>query len=321
MKVTILGSGAWGMGLATIVQETADLVHVWTIDKKTFDHFQEKRSVPRLDNIFFKANVRMTFNLEEAVDNSDLIILSIPVPHIRSVCKEHADLLKKAPIISTSKGIEKHTGFFATEIVQEFLSKKHSIAALSGPNFAFEIANKMPSSTSIACTKEQQSFFAQFFDIPRFRIMFNEDIVGTQVGGALKNVFAILSGIAVTKEYGMSSVASLLTRGLQEMSLFGKDKGANPVTFLSLSGVGDLILTCLGDLSRNYTFGCHIGHGFTPQEALEKLGTVEGYHTTFSLSEMRIFERMPVAQTVFNILYNNKNPVEMIDALLAQKFV
>ena len=320
MKVTILGSGAWGMGLATILQETANIVHVWTIDKKTFDHFQAKRSVPRLDNIFFKANVRMTFNLAEALEASDLIVVSIPVPHIRSVCQEHATLFK-APIISTSKGIEKHTGLLATEILTEFLEKEHTIAALSGPNFAFEIANKMPSSTSISCQKAHQAFLAQFFDIPRFRIMFNEDLVGTQVGGALKNVFAILSGIAVTKGYGMSSVASLLTRGLQEMSSFGASKGATPMTFLSLSGVGDLILTCLGDLSRNYTFGCHIGHGFSPKESLEKLGTVEGYHTTFSLSEMDIFARMPVAQTVFNILYNNKPPVEMIDALLAQKFM
>ena len=320
MKVTILGSGAWGMGLATVVQETADKVHLWTIMQDVFDHFQSTRSVPSLPNVFFKAHVRMTFSIEEALKDSDLIVFSIPVPNIRDVCTDHAHLFHKTPILATSKGIEIKTGLLATEILREFL-KDHPLAALSGPNFAFEIANKMPSSTSIACPPSLQPFFEKIFDIPRFRIMFNNDLVGTQIGGALKNVFAILSGIAVTKEYGMSSVASILTRGLQEMAFFGKEKGANPTTFLSLCGVGDVILTCLGDLSRNYTFGCHIGRGFSPKEALDKLGTVEGYHTVLSLSKMSAFQNMPVTQTVFDILYKNKEPSSAIEELLKRKFV
>jgi len=319
MKVTILGSGAWGMGLATVVQETADIVSVWSIEPDVIDHFNKTRSIPKLSNIFFRACVRMTPHIQEALRDTDLIIMSIPVPFMRNVCEQYKDLFTGAPILSTSKGIEKSTGLLATEILQEFLPPTYNIAVLSGPNFAFEIANKMPSSTSIACKPESIPFFQKTFDIPRFRIMFNSDLIGTQIGGALKNVFAIISGMAVTKGYGMSSVASILTRGLQEMASFGETKGANPLTFLSFAGVGDLILTCLGDLSRNYTFGCHIGHGFSCQEALDKLGTVEGYHTAFALQEMQVLKDMPVSQAVFDILYNQKNVSDAIDGLLTQK--
>jgi len=319
MKTTILGCGAWGTGIASVLQKNCSEVCFWTPQKEEFDYFATHRGSSKIPGCVLQKNVSVTMDIREAVEKSSLIVICIPVPFIRSVCIQNASIFHTTPILSASKGIEENTGLFVTQVLESVLPTCPPLAALSGPNFAKEIAEFMPSSTSIACDPSLQDLLKKNFNTECFRILFTNDIIGVQVAGALKNVFAILSGIATELGYGLSSIACLLTQGIQEMALFAEQKGGNPLTLLDFSGVGDLILTCLGSLSRNHTFGTYLGKGFSVESALEKVGTVEGVLTTLSISQSLSFKDMPVTQAAYRILYDHTNPKAELQALLSRE--
>ncbi len=315
MKVTVLGSGAWGMGLAHVLQENAHSVYVWSIEQEVIDLFNQKQEHPCFPHVSFDSSIVLTDDITEAVEEAEFIVIAIPVPHIRSVLSEHAALLKGKVLVSASKGIEQITGLFVSEIITETLGSETPVAILSGPNLAQDIVKNMPAATSIACPQRLQPLLRSTLSTPSFHVSFTEDIITVQVGGALKNVFAILTGVASGLEYSLSSTASLLTASLLEIKEFAKFKGISSPSVNSFAGVGDLILTALSPHSRNHRFGLLIGQGTSPTEALNAVGTVEGFHTVFSLNNINGFQNMPLAQATFEIVHDMSPPQPIIQKI------
>jgi glycerol-3-phosphate dehydrogenase (NAD(P)+) len=318
VRCAVLGAGSFGTCLAILLAEKGHQVDLWARDAQLVDAIEKARRNPRyLTDFTLPDAIRPTTSLSQALDDKELVISVVPSHAVREVWGKGRELVRPdALIVSASKGIEVGSGKLVSEILMETLPREmhDRLCFLSGPSFAKEIAERRPTAVSLAARNETYAIAAQtLISSPEFRCYTTGDVVGVELGGALKNVIAIAIGVADGLEAGLNSRAALITRGLAEITRLGVAMGANPVTFLGLSGVGDLVLTCTGDLSRNRRVGLEIGRGKTVDEVLGGLTQVaEGVRTARSAYELaqKLGVDMPITTGVYLMLFEGKNPIE-----------
>ncbi|MFP6876793.1 MAG: NAD(P)H-dependent glycerol-3-phosphate dehydrogenase [Roseibacillus sp.] len=322
-QVAILGSGSWGTALATVLAPTASSVLLIGRDPKVLDDINTNHHNERyLNGVDLPDNISASDDLSKVV-GAELILFVVASAATRSVAEKLAalDPNPNAILLACSKGIERGTGKRMSEIISELLPKQR-LAVLSGPNHAEEVCRGLATATVIGSTSEEVSAYLQgLFTAPTFRSYTSDDLAGIEWGGAIKNVFAIASGIAKGLGLGDNATAALVTRGLAEMIRLGTALGGRPDTFVGLSGVGDLIATCYSNHSRNYRAGISIGHGNTVQETLDAEGmVVEGIPNCQSIHEAahRAGVRTPLIDALHAVLYEDKPAASALQELLTR---
>ena len=320
MRVGVLGAGSFGSALSLLLADKGYEVTLWVHSKDTYEEIKKKKeNTIYLPGIPFPENIAPTQEIEEVLYKKDLILSVIPTQYTRGVLKKVRKYYSySTPFIVASKGIELKTHKLLDEIVKEELGSFSSFLFLGGPAFAKEVANKIPTAVVLAgedasLVKEMQKVFFT----PYFRVYGSSDVKGVELGGALKNIYAIASGISDGLGLGHNTRAAIITRGLREISRLGITLGANIETFMGLSGLGDLILTATGDLSRNRRVGLAIGKG----EKLKMRMVAEGIPTTKSAYEIAKEKKveMPILETLYEILYKEKDPKEAISSLMLRE--
>ena len=309
MPIGVLGSGSFGTCLALLCAQRHP-VTLWARDPDIADAINRDRRNPRyLSDIELPVGVRATADLSEALDQRELVICAVPSHGVREVMTRAAPLLPEHSIlVSTVKGIEVETCMRMDQVLEDVLDPVHHprLVFLSGPSFAREVADEKPTAVTLACREEAFAIAVQESISSRwFRCYSSTDVVGVELGGALKNVIAIAVGLCDGLELGENARAGVMTRGLHEITRLGVKLGADPRTFLGLTGMGDLVLTCTGDLSRNRTVGLQLGRGKKLAEIVDGMHQVaEGIRTTYAtcaLAERHGLE-MPIAGTVRAVL-------------------
>lgn len=318
--IAVIGAGSWGTTLSCLLSEKGYDVSLWVYEKELAEEIREKR----VNNFYLPDHsipdsIVVTNDLENAISKAMFIVSAVPSQHVRRIIGNAIPFLRKeAVIISVSKGIEKGSLLTISSVIRELTS--HRIAVLSGPSFAREVIQKLPTAVTIASEDKALSLLLQeIFNTPYFRVYTHDDILGVELGGSLKNVMAIAAGISDGLGLGYNARAALITRGLSEMKRLGRAMGAKEKTFSGLSGIGDLVLTCTANLSRNYTLGYRLGLGERLKEILSGMrSVVEGIDTAESAFELskRYIVPMPIVEQVYLVLYKDKSPSEAVEELM-----
>ncbi|HUS35824.1 MAG TPA: NAD(P)H-dependent glycerol-3-phosphate dehydrogenase [Verrucomicrobiae bacterium] len=320
MNVTVLGSGAWGTALAIELNAAGHNVIVWGHNPTHVREINQSRANARyLPGITLNAAIEFTADLQNAIADSQFIVMATPSKAMRETAAKLNSF--SGTIVSVSKGIEHDTGLTMAQILQQQLPESR-VAVLSGPTFAPEVARGMPSAAVAASASEEAASLTQeVFHRPAFRVYTNRDIIGVELGGALKNVIAIAAGMCDGLGFGDNSKAALVTRALAEMSRVGVACGAKARTFSGLSGLGDLTVTCFSPQSRNRALGERIGKGEKIADILPTLSAVaEGYPNAKSAAQLvaKLQIDAPIIRQVHAILYENKPPLEALHALVTR---
>jgi glycerol-3-phosphate dehydrogenase (NAD(P)+) len=326
MKVAVLGAGAWGTALAKVLADKLFPTMLWAHDAAHAAAVNEARTNARyLPGFALPPSLRATADLGEALDGAELVVVVVPTHALRGVIREARPLIPPGALLcSASKGIENDSLMLMSEVLEAELGHEHvhRFTYLSGPSFAKETAAGMPTAVVVAGTSEKETHAVQHaFAGERFRVYWSDDVAGVEIGGALKNVVAIAAGIVDGIGFGHNSRAALITRGLAEISRIAVRKGANPLTLAGLSGMGDLVLTCTGELSRNRTVGFEMGRGKTLADVLAHLGHVaEGVKTTKSAYDLarKMDVDMPIVNDVYRVLYEGKPPRQAVVDLMTR---
>ena len=324
-KFAVIGSGAWGTALAVILSAGGNEVTIWSREKEVMDDIlhNHENSV-FLPGIKFTQNIGATLSLETAVKDAEVVVMAVPAQFMRSMCKQLAPYLDPSvPVLICSKGIEQDTGALMSEVVATELPS-NKIAILSGPTFAGETASGTPTSVTIACKdKDIGEALVKAFGTKTFRPYYSDDVIGAQIGGAVKNVLAIAAGIVEGKSLGDNTRAALITRGLAEIVRLAKAKGGAAATLMGMSGIGDLLLTANSHQSRNYTVGVELGKGKTLHEIMDgRRSVAEGVFTARAVTKLaqNIGVEMPICEAVDKVLNEGANVDEMILSLLSRPF-
>ncbi len=326
IPVGVLGGGSFGTCLAILCAQHGD-VSLWTRHEDVADAINRDHHNPRhLREAEIPPNVVASTDLGGVVANKELIVCAVPSHALRDVmAKAVPHLAEGAIVLSAVKGIETETGMTMHQVLEDVLPRAHHarIVCLSGPSFASEIAQHKPTVVTIACAEETYAISVQAsLSCPWFRCYTTTDVIGVELGGALKNVIAIAVGMSDGQEAGNNTRAALMTRGLAEITRLGIRMGADPTTFLGLSGMGDLILTCTGELSRNRHVGFELGRGRSLDEILGEMDEVaEGIRTTHAVCRLadRLKIDMPIAQGVREVLEGVRTPAEAGALLLSRQ--
>ena len=322
-KIAVIGSGAWGTGLANVFADAGHDVTVWGRDKDVINAINSKHENSKyLGSIVLNSSLKATLDLKNIIQQSEWIVCAIPTQQIRSVFQPVSALLEEKHIINTSKGIEVGTLKRVSEIFQEMAPNAH-YSILSGPSFAIEVAKRLPTAVTLASSNmEEATKVQQALAVPYFRTYTSRDVVGVEFAGALKNVIAIASGMVTGLNLGFNAQAALINRGIAEIMRIAKAFHADPFTFLGLAGTGDLILTCTGPLSRNRKVGALLGEGKNlPQIQKDLGGVAEGVFTAksaFELSHKAGIE-LPITEQIFKILYQESTPKEALQSLMRRE--
>ncbi|MBI2742784.1 MAG: NAD(P)-dependent glycerol-3-phosphate dehydrogenase [Chlamydiales bacterium] len=323
MKIAFLGAGTWGFCLASLLAAKGHKVVLWTANPETAKLLAAKREHPKLPGHKLDPNVLITSNLKEALEGAELIAESVTSKGVRPVFEKVVALGGgNCPIVVTSKGIEQDSCLLLPEVICQVIGEKKRdlIGVLSGPSHAEEVIAKLPTSiVSSSYHPELMNSIRDIFSTPFFRIYPNADIAGVAFGGAMKNIIAIACGISDGLGFGDNTKAALMTRGLHEMRKLAVTKGCRPETLNGLSGMGDLCVTCLSTLSRNYKFGRLIAEGLDAEAAKDKVGmVVEGAYTAVSALQLghKASIDVPITAAVYSILYERLNPADAVRALL-----
>ncbi len=324
-NISVLGGGSWGTVLAYLASLNGNQVNLWMRDNNLAEEINNTRINKRyLPNLDLGKNITATSQIED-IKESDLIIFCVPSDAFRDVSLLASSFINENTfLVTATKGVEKDDFSLMSKILEEYYSK-NLIGILSGPNLAEEIANHHLSGTVIASKhKILRDEVIQNLSTDFFRIYENDDPYGVEMGGALKNIYAIACGIADGLSSGENTIGMIMTRGLGEMSRLATDLGANPQTFLGLAGVGDLITTCASPLSRNHQFGKYIGEGLSVEEAKQKIGqTIEGLKTlkvVKNISDKHGVE-MPIVDSLYKIIYKGTNLDGSIQNVLGQDMI
>ena len=319
--IGILGSGAWGTALASILNKKTN-ISLWSYEKETTKQINKyKINKNYLPGIKIPNNVTITNDLEE-LKTCKFIFICIPSQFIKKIIVKFKKFYKREMIlVICSKGIEKTSKELISEVIKKIIPKS-KIAILSGPSFAIEVAKKKPTAVTIASKNNKDAKeLAKLINSKNFRCYYTNDVIGVQLGGVIKNILAIASGITESQNLGSSARAALITRGLAEMMKIGIAFGAKESTFYGLSGLGDLILTCNSKLSRNFVTGLLIGKGKKIKEIIKLNKAIsEGVinsKTIFHLSKKKNIE-IPVCESVYRILYKNAKIKETIEKILSR---
>jgi len=326
-KICILGAGSWGTAQAILLSENAATVFIWGRPEDEIDSINIDRENRRfLPGVKIPANVEATASLSKAMHNAVLVILAVPSQVLRRVLEDAALYVTRSMyIVNTAKGLEISTGMRMSQVVEDVLGSeiRERYAVLSGPSHAEEVAREVPTAVTVAAYRKNTAFFIQdVYMSPVFRVYTNPDVAGVELGGALKNIVALATGMADGLGYGDNTKAALITRGLTEMARMGEALGGDPRSFSGLSGVGDLVVTCNSRYSRNRRAGIMMGRGYSLEETLTEIGmVVEGVYTTkvvYGIAcELGI--DMPITEACYRILYEKRPPQEEVNALMKRK--
>ena len=321
-KISVIGSGSWGTTLANHLAEKGLHVKLWSYEKDLVDEIKRTGiNSTYLPGIPLSRNIDVTDDLSYAIKDARYILSVVPTQFTRSVFSNVIKYLSEdAMIVSASKGIEHGSLLTVSSILENLTGRKVSV--LSGPSFAEEVIKKLPTAVTIASPDNEAAMILQdLFNTEFFRVYTNTDVLGVELGGALKNVMAIASGISDGLGLGTSTRAALITRGLAEMTRLGVAMGAREKTFGGLSGIGDLVLTCTGTLSRNYTVGFKLGRGESLDNILSSMKMVaEGVATSesaFGLAKKHHVE-MPIVNQIYLVIKENKNPSDAVKELMSR---
>lgn len=324
-KVTVIGGGAWGTALAILANRAGSKTTLYTRNPNVIQLIHDHRSNDiYLPHIYVSPDINVSNSLE-GLPQSDLVIIATPSSYVRSVCIAMSDQIRAETTIAiASKGIERGSLMLMHEVVHSVLPN-NPIAVISGPNFADEAAKGLPAATTIACEdKAQWELLTYAIGGKLFRPYLTDDVVGTQIGGALKNIIAIACGIALGKELGENARAALITRGFAEISRLAVARGGRYETLMGLSGLGDLLLTCSTPKSRNMSFGLALGKGRDAKEILEERGRLATEGVLAAESVMKIARKyeveMPICRAVYRILYENDPVDAVLQSLLERPF-
>ncbi len=325
-KIGVVGAGNWGSALANLLGLKGFKVDLWAFETEVRDQIQKYReNKVFLPGISLSPNIFPSNDLAEVVSGKDLVVIVVPSHVVRETAHKIAGLISKDTIIvSASKGIENKTHLTMSGVLKEILSEipEDNFAVLSGPSFAGEVALNVPTLVTVASKNHKTAGFVQrVFATKFFRVYTNNDIIGVELGGSVKNVIAIAAGIVDGLGLGLNTRAALITRGLTEIRRLGIKLGANPRTFTGLAGIGDLLLTCTGDLSRNHTVGKKIGQGKKLKDILSEMRMVaEGVKTTRSVYNLsrKLGVDMPISCEIYHILYDDYSPKKALYRLMTR---
>lgn len=311
-RIGILGGGSWGTALSLVLKNNNNDVDIWLRDNKQVEEILETRENRKyLPGVFLPKEIGITSDIEKAIYKKDILVLAVPSHSVRQVLNECKHLIDKSQILlNVAKGIENDTLYRVSQIVNSILPD-NSYAVLSGPSHAEEVALNMPTTVVAASNNmEVAEYIQDVFMGPYFRVYTNPDVIGVELGGALKNVIALGAGISDGLGYGDNTKAALMTRGIIEISRLGEKMGANKSTFAGLTGIGDLIVTCTSMHSRNRRAGILIGQGEKLDQVVKKVGmVVEGIKTTKSAYELskKYGVNMPITKEIYEVLYEGKD--------------
>ena len=323
--VTILGAGSWGTALGIVLADNGHEVKLWGHESEHVNEInREQANVRYLPDVKLPAAIKAYYDLEEALAGSDVIVFAVPTKAIREVARKVKGICKeKVTIVHVSKGIEPDSLMRISEMLEEEVADiTKDIIVLSGPSHAEEVSRRIPTTVTVASKNmEAAEHIQDLFMNQNFRVYTNQDMVGVEIGGALKNIIALAAGITDGLGYGDNAKAALMTRGLAEITRLGVKMGADPLTFLGLTGIGDLIVTCTSVHSRNWRAGNMLGKGKNLDEVLETMGmVVEGVRTTkaaYQLSET--YEvKMPITKALYDVLFNGKDIKTEVDDLMTR---
>ena len=317
-KIAVLGGGSFGTAIANIIATNGHNTYQWMRNKE-----RAAACVAAGENTYYLPGLQLdprlniTSDLAEAVADAQVVFISIPSGSFRAVAKQVAPLIsEQTMVVSTTKGIEVEGFTLMSQILEQELSSQH-LGVLSGPNFAKEIVAKQYTGTVVASDSDELlALIPEILKSSTFRVYTNPDRYGVELGGALKNIYAIISGMAAALGVGQNTIAMLLTRSLAEMGRFAGKMGANPMTFLGLAGVGDLILTCTSDLSRNYRVGYAVGKGKNLEQAMADIGqAVEGVNTVKIVKqkseELGVY--MPLVSGLYSVLFDQASIATVVN--------
>jgi len=327
MQICVLGGGSWGSALGLHSARIGHDTRIWEYDRDLAQVHQKARENSRyLPGIAFPDNLNMTGDLEEALVGADLVLAVVPSQNMRSTMEAAAPFIpRNATLCIASKGVEQNSLMTMDEVLCDTLDPQHhsNIAVLSGPSFALELAQGKTTAVVVASKNEALAErTAEAFHGGNFRVYHSTDVLGVELGGALKNVMAIACGICDGAGLGTNCRAALITRGLAEISRLAVARGANPLTLAGLAGMGDLVLTCTGDLSRNRRVGLALGEGKSLETILAELGQVaEGVMTARSAYNLGLKAGvdMPITQAVYEMIYESKPVPEALRDLLGRQ--
>ncbi|KAB1440002.1 NAD(P)H-dependent glycerol-3-phosphate dehydrogenase [Candidatus Galacturonibacter soehngenii] len=321
IDVSIIGAGSWGIALAVLLHKNGHKVTIWSIIEDEVSMLNETREhKDKLPGVKIPEDIIITSSLKEAATNKDMLVMAVPSPFVRSTSKLLKEYVKENQlIVNVAKGIEESTLFTLTEIIEEEI-KGVNAAVLSGPSHAEEVGRGIPTTcVAGAKTKESAEFIQNAFMNEVFRVYTSPDILGIELGGALKNVIALAAGIADGLGYGDNTKAALITRGITEISRLGIVMGGKKETFSGLTGIGDLIVTCASMHSRNRRAGILIGQGHSMEEAMDEVKmVVEGVYSTKAAVKLakKYSVPLPIIEQVNEVLFHNKPASEAVKELM-----
>lgn len=323
MRCAVIGAGAWGTALADLLASNGHDATIWAFESDVVDSINATHTNRFLRDAALAPSLRATSDLGEALSGAELIVLATPSHHLRRIMGLGRTWVADDAIIAVaSKGIERKTLSLMTDVVAAEIPG-HAVVALSGPSFAAEVVARHPTAVVAASADERAALVTQdALSSNSFRVYTHDDVIGVELGGALKNVMAVATGIVEGVGLGYNSRAALITRGLHEMTRLGVAIGARASTFAGLAGVGDLVLTCTGALSRNRALGIEIGQGATLDEALAGKETVsEGVGTTASALELAARHEvdMPIVEMAHRILFEGHPAKNAVPELMARE--
>jgi glycerol-3-phosphate dehydrogenase (NAD(P)+) len=324
-SVCVLGAGSYGTALAFCLSRNNVKTILWGRDKQQIELMAEKRSNKKyLPNAIFPKELSVESDLYKAIVSSHDILVVVPSHSFASTLQQAKPFLtSEHRIIWATKGLEPETGRLLQDVAVDILGNQIPIAALSGPTFAKEMVAGLPTAISLSSTNEKLAveFANKLHCSKSFRVYRNDDFIGIQLGGAVKNVIAIGAGLADGLGFGSNARTALITRGLTELTRLGVKMGAKQSTFMGMSGLGDLVLTCTDNQSRNRRFGLALGNGMSIKQAMSEIGqVVEGYRNTkeVHILSKRMDVEMPICEQIYEVLYNNKPAKEAALTLLAR---
>ena len=319
MRVAVMGSGSWGTAYGLVLADAGHEVTLWGRDEALARAITESHENPRYHpGIQLPASMEATTDPRRALSGAEVVVLSVPAQSLRTnLTLWREDVPADAVLVSLMKGIEQGTTRRMSEVIAEVTGAgPERVAVVSGPNLAREIAQRQPAATTVACADETVAEqLAEGATSTYFRPYWSTDVVGTEIGGSVKNVIALANGMAVGMGFGENAQSALITRGLAEMTRLGVALGASPLTFLGLAGIGDLVATCQSPLSRNRSFGEHLGRGLSLAEATEvTTQTCEGVKSCQSILDLATAHGvdMPITGQVVEVVHHGLDPREML---------
>ncbi|MGD9015078.1 MAG: NAD(P)H-dependent glycerol-3-phosphate dehydrogenase [Candidatus Omnitrophota bacterium] len=324
MNISVIGDGGWGTTLAIYLHNKGNAITLWGAFPKYVDYLRQQRINKRfLPGVKIPESIEIVADLQAAIESTDLIILAVPSQYMRQVVRKIKDyhIPKRVSFLSATKGLEIDTLLRMSEVIQEELGRTR-LAVLSGPTIAHEVIRGIPTTAVVASyNKELRIFIAGLFNTDRFRIYTNQDVTGVELGGSLKNIIAIACGISDGLGFGTNTKAAVLSRGLAEISRLGIKMGAKPKSFSGISGLGDLVTTCISPFSRNRYVGEQIGKGKTLKQVISKtIMVAEGIPTAKAAYRLALKYRvdMPITKEVYLVLYKNKDPRKAVADLMTR---